>query len=40
MDVHPTGLAPVLVDGDITIGESGAIVRKMTPGLFSAWFER
>jgi glutathione S-transferase len=27
-DVHPLGLAPIIVDGDITIAESGAIVRK------------
>lgn len=27
-DVHPLGLAPVIVDGDATIAESGAIVRK------------
>jgi len=26
-DVHPLGAAPILVDGDITIGESGAIVQ-------------
>lgn len=37
--VHPLGLAPVIVDGDITLAESGAIVRKKTFGRFSAWFE-
>lgn len=26
--MHPLGLAPVIVDGGITIAESGAIVRK------------
>lgn len=26
--MHPLGLAPILVDDDITIAESGAIVRK------------
>ncbi|KAF9652406.1 thioredoxin-like protein [Thelephora ganbajun] len=26
-DVHPLGLAPIIVDGDITIAESGAIVQ-------------
>ena len=28
--MHPLGLAPIIVDGDITIAESGAIVRKET----------
>jgi len=26
-DVHPLGLAPVIIDGDVTIAESGAIVQ-------------
>lgn len=27
--MHPLGLAPVIVDGDITIAESGAIVGRL-----------
>lgn len=30
-DVHPLGRAPVIVDGEITVAESGAIVRKKNP---------
>ena len=30
-EVHPLGLAPVIVDGDSTIAESGSIVRKEKP---------
>lgn len=37
--VHPLGLAPVIVDGDITLAESGAIVRKKSFGQFPTWFE-
>ena len=28
--MHPLGLAPIIVDGEMTIAESGAIVRKET----------
>lgn len=38
-DVHPLGLAPIIVDGDITIAESGAIVRKKNFGWHCTWFE-
>lgn len=31
-DVHPLGLAPIIVDGGVIIAESGAIVRKKTFG--------
>ncbi len=27
LDVHPLGKAPVITDGDITLAESGAIIR-------------
>lgn len=30
-DVHPVGQAPIIVDDDLTIAESGAIVRKNKP---------
>jgi len=34
------GLAPIIVDGEITIAESGAIVRKNAPGWSSSRLER
>jgi glutathione S-transferase len=27
LDVHPLGKAPVITDGDVTLAESGAIIR-------------
>jgi glutathione S-transferase len=30
LDVHPLGKAPIITDGDITLAESGAIIRAYT----------
>lgn len=27
LDIHPLGKAPVITDGDVTLAESGAIIR-------------
>lgn len=27
LDVHPLGKAPIITDGDVTLAESGAIIR-------------
>ena len=27
LDVHPLGKAPIIADGDVTLAESGAIIR-------------
>lgn len=31
LDVHPLGKSPVITDGDVTIAESGVIVREWLP---------
>lgn len=34
LDVHPLGKAPIITDGDVTLAESGAIIRACPALLF------